>query len=173
MKDQRRIGRLVRVWISKVSNNYLFFLLYPQQLTHGSVSCCKQHESMDPSCVFFNDSCWWFGQWLEPIKHCLIATAYLCSISEDVLPFISSVSILLIATSGRIMHHVTKLLSSQTVTNQTRTKEQHQSSIKHRLIVRVVQVGRARPAGKWGLGKFIHRRCQGQKAVGFTGEQAG
>ncbi len=49
---------------------------------------------------------------LEPIEHRLNATAYLSIVA--VHPFMTTVYHLLMATSSRIMHHVTKLKSSQT-----------------------------------------------------------
>ncbi len=51
---------------------------------------------------------------LVPIEHRLSATAYLSIDADHVLPFMTTVYHLLMATSSRIMHHVTKLKSSQT-----------------------------------------------------------
>ncbi len=80
------------------------------------------NESMDPSCL--NDSGWWcngmgdiFGHTLGPlvpIEHNLNATAYLSIVADHVHPFMTTVYHLLMATSSRIIHHVTKLKSSQT-----------------------------------------------------------
>ncbi len=49
-----------------------------------------------------------------PIEHCLNATAYLSIVADHVHPFITTVYLSSDATSSRIMHHVTKLKSSQT-----------------------------------------------------------
>ncbi len=52
---------------------------------------------------------------LVPIEHRLIATAYLSIVADHVHPFMTTVyTYLLMAISSRIMHHVTKLKSSQT-----------------------------------------------------------
>ncbi len=50
---------------------------------------------------------------LVPIEHRLNATVYLSIVADHVHPFMTTVY-LLMATSSRIMHHVTKLKSSQT-----------------------------------------------------------
>ncbi len=85
----------------------------------------KEHESMDPSCLvsivqsgggvmvggIFS---WHTLGPLVPIKHCLSATAYLSIVADHVHPFMTTVYHLLMTTSSRIMHHVTKLKSSQT-----------------------------------------------------------
>jgi len=71
---------------------------------------------MDPSCLFTTVQAggggvmvWGMFSWhtlgpLVPIGHCLNAAAYLSIVSDHVHP--------LMATSSRIMHHVTKLESS-------------------------------------------------------------
>ncbi len=51
---------------------------------------------------------------LVPIEHHLIATAYLSIVADHVHPFMTTVYPSSDATSSRIMHHVTKLKSSQT-----------------------------------------------------------
>ncbi len=51
---------------------------------------------------------------LVPIEHRLNATAYLSIVADHVHPFMTTVYHLLMATSSRIMYHVTKLKSSQT-----------------------------------------------------------
>ncbi len=51
---------------------------------------------------------------LVPIEHCLNATAYLSIVADHVHPFMTAVYPSSDATSSRIMHHVTKLKSSQT-----------------------------------------------------------
>ncbi len=51
---------------------------------------------------------------LVPIEHRLNSTAYLSIVADHVHPFMTTVYHLLMATSSRIMHHVTKLKSSQT-----------------------------------------------------------
>ncbi len=86
----------------------------------------KEHETMDPSFlvsmvqaggggVMMLGIIYWhtLGP-LVQIEHCLNATAYLSIVADHVHPFITTVYHLLMATSSRIMHHVTKLKSSQT-----------------------------------------------------------
>ncbi len=51
---------------------------------------------------------------LVPIEQRLNATVYLSIVADHVHPFITTVYHLLMATSSRIMHHVTKSKSSQT-----------------------------------------------------------
>ncbi len=51
---------------------------------------------------------------LVPIEHRLNVTAYLSIVADHVHPFMTTVHHLLMATSSRIMYHVTKLKSSQT-----------------------------------------------------------
>ncbi len=51
---------------------------------------------------------------LVPIEHRLNATAYLSIVADHVHPFMITVYPSSDATSSRIMHHVTKLKSSQT-----------------------------------------------------------
>ncbi len=51
---------------------------------------------------------------LVPIEHSLNTTAYLSIIADHVHPFMTTVYTSSDATSSRIMHHVTKLKSSQT-----------------------------------------------------------
>ncbi len=51
---------------------------------------------------------------LVPIEHRLNATAYLIIDADHVHPFMTTVNPSSDATSSRIMHHVTKLKSSQT-----------------------------------------------------------
>jgi len=50
---------------------------------------------------------------IVPIGHCLNATAYLSIVSDHVHPFMATMYHSLMATSSRIMHHVTKLESFQ------------------------------------------------------------
>ncbi len=85
---------------------------------------CKEHESMDPSCLVSmvqpGVMVWGIFSWhtfgpLVPIEHRLNATAYLSIVADYVHPLITTVYHLLMAISSRIMHHVTKLKSSQTV----------------------------------------------------------
>ncbi len=85
----------------------------------------KEHEIMDPSClvstvqagggvmVWGIFSCQTLGP-LVPIEHRLNATAYLSIVYDHVHPFMTTVYHLLMATSSRIMHHVTKIKPSQT-----------------------------------------------------------
>ncbi len=54
-----------------------------------------------------------FGH-LVPIEHRLNATACLSIVADHVHPFMTTVYLSSDATSSRIMHHVTKLKSSQT-----------------------------------------------------------
>ncbi len=51
---------------------------------------------------------------LLPIEHHLNATAYLSIVADHVHPFMTTVCPSSDATSSRIMHHVTKIKSSQT-----------------------------------------------------------
>ncbi len=51
---------------------------------------------------------------LVPIEHCLNATAYLSIVADHAPPFMTTVYPSSDATSSMIMHHVTKLKSSQT-----------------------------------------------------------
>ncbi len=87
----------------------------------------KEHESMDPLCLVSMVQAggggvmvWGIFSWhtlgpLVQIKHRLNATAYLSIVADHVHPFMTTVySHLLMATSSRIMHNVTKLKSSQT-----------------------------------------------------------
>ncbi len=85
----------------------------------------KVHESMDPSCLVSMVQAgggvmvrgifsWHTLGPLVPIEHRLNATAYLSIVADHVHPFMTTVYHLLMATSSRIMLHVTKLKSSQT-----------------------------------------------------------
>ncbi len=85
----------------------------------------KQHENMDPSCLVSTVQAaggvrvWGIFSWhtlgpLVLIKHRLNATAYLSIVADHVHPFMTTVYPSSDATSSRIMHHVTKLKSSQT-----------------------------------------------------------
>ncbi len=86
----------------------------------------KEHESMDPSCLVSavqvgggGVMVWGIFFWhtlvpLVPIEHHLNATANLSIVADHVHPFMTSVYPSSDATSSRIMHHVTKLKSSQT-----------------------------------------------------------
>ncbi len=83
---------------------------------------CKEHESMDPSCLvstvqaagggvmvggyFLGTLC------IVPIEHRLNATAYLSIVADHVHPFMTTVSHLLMTTSSRIMHrHKAQIIS--------------------------------------------------------------
>ncbi len=57
---------------------------------------------------------WHTLSYLVPIEHCLNTTAYLSIVADHVHPFMTTVYQSSDATSSRIMHHVTKLKSSQT-----------------------------------------------------------
>ncbi len=84
----------------------------------------NEHESMDPSCLVSTVQAggvmvWGIFSWhtlgpLVPIEHSLNATAYLSIVAGHVHPFMTTVCTSSDATSSRIMHHVTKLKSSQT-----------------------------------------------------------
>ncbi len=86
----------------------------------------KEHETMDPSCLVSTVQAsggsvmvWGIFSWytlgpLVPIEHCLNATAYLSIVADHVRPFITTVYPSSDVTSSSIMHHVTKLKSSQT-----------------------------------------------------------
>ncbi len=87
----------------------------------------KEHESMDPSSLVSTVQAgggggvmvWGIFSWhtlgpLVPIEHRLNATAYLSIVADHVHPFMTTVYHLLMTTSSKIMHHVTKLKSSQT-----------------------------------------------------------
>ncbi len=81
---------------------------------------------MDPSCLVSTVQAaagdvmvWGIFSWhnlglLVPMEHCLNATAYLSIVADHVHPFMTTVYPSSDATSSRIMHHVTKLKSSQT-----------------------------------------------------------
>ncbi len=86
----------------------------------------KEHESMDPSCLVSMVQAaggvmvWGIFSWhtlgpLVPIEHCFNTTVYLSIVADHVHPFTTTVYPSSDATSSRIMHHVTKLKSSQTV----------------------------------------------------------
>ncbi len=93
----------------------------------------KEHESMDPSCLVSTVQAggggvmvcgifsWHTLGFLVPIEHRLNATAYLSNVADHVHPFMNTVYHLLMTTSSRIMHRVTKLKPSQT--GFLRTKE--------------------------------------------------
>ncbi len=81
---------------------------------------------MDPSCLVSTVQAggggvmvWGIFSWhtlgpLVPIEHRLNPTAYRSIVADHVHPFMTTVYHLLMPTSSRIMHHVTKLKSSQT-----------------------------------------------------------
>ncbi len=86
----------------------------------------KEHESMDPSCLVSAVQAagggvmvWGIFSWhtlgpLVPIEHRLNATVYLSIVADHVHPFMTTLYHLLMLNSSSIMHHVTKLKSSQT-----------------------------------------------------------
>ncbi len=85
----------------------------------------KAHESMDLSCLVSTVQTvggvmvWGMFSWhtlghLVPIEHRLNVTDYLSIVADHVHPFMTTVYPSSDATSSRIMHHVTKLKSSQT-----------------------------------------------------------
>ncbi len=85
----------------------------------------KEHESMDPFCLVSTVQAggggvmWDIFSWhtlgpLVPIEHRLNTPAYWSIVADHVHPFMTTVYHLLMATSSRIMQHVTKLKSSQT-----------------------------------------------------------
>ncbi len=86
----------------------------------------KEHKSMDPSCLVSMVQAggggvivWGIFSWhtlgpLIPIEHCLNTTANLSIVGDHVHPFMTTVYPSSDATSSSILHHVTKLKSSQT-----------------------------------------------------------
>ncbi len=111
-------------WKNVAWSDESWFLL---QHSDGRVRIClKEHESMDPSCLVSTVRAggdgvmvWGIFSWhtlgpLVPIEHCLNATAYLSIVADHVIPLWLQCTHLLMATSSRIMHRVTKLKSSQT-----------------------------------------------------------
>ncbi len=87
----------------------------------------KEHESMDPSCLVSTAQAagggvmvWGIFYWhtlgplAQKIEHRWNATFYLSIVADHVHPFMTTVYPSSDATSSRIMHHVTKLKSSQT-----------------------------------------------------------
>ncbi len=116
--DSRRIGKNV-AW----SDESRFLLWH----SDGRVRIWrKEHESMDPSCLVSTVQAggggvmvWGIFSWhtlgpLVPIENCLNATAYLSIVADHVHPFMTTMYPSSDATSSRIIHHVTKLKSSQT-----------------------------------------------------------
>ncbi len=87
---------------------------------------CKEHESMDPSCLVSTVQAagggvmvWGIFSWhtlgpFVPTEHRLNATSYLSIVADHVHPFMTTVYPSSDVTSSRIKHHVTKLKSSQT-----------------------------------------------------------
>ncbi len=84
---------------------------------------------MDPSCLVSMVQAgggvmvWGIFSWhtlspLVPIEHRLNATAYLSIVADHVHPFMTTVYSSSYATFSRIIHHVTKLKSSQTGFNE-------------------------------------------------------
>ncbi len=111
-------------WINVAWSDESRFLL---RYSDGRVRIwCKEHESMDPSCLVSTDQAggggvmvWGIFSWhtlgpLVSIEHRLNATVYLSIVSDHVHPFMTTVYSSSDATSSRIMHHVTQLKSSQT-----------------------------------------------------------
>ncbi len=111
-------------WTTEDWNNFAWsdesrFLLRHKRTWH------KGHERMDLSCLVSKVQAggggvmvWGIFSWRTlgpsvPIEHRLNATAYLRIVADHVHPFMT-VYHLLMATSSRIMHHVSKLKSSQT-----------------------------------------------------------
>ncbi len=85
----------------------------------------KEHESMDPSCLDSTVQAgggvmvWGIFSWhtlglLVPIEHYLNATTHLSIVADHVLTIMTTVYPSSDTTSSRVMHHVTKLKSSQT-----------------------------------------------------------
>ncbi len=87
----------------------------------------KEHENIVPSCLVSTVQSaggggvmvWGIFSWhtlgpLVPIEHCLKATAYMSIVADCVHLSMTTVYPSSDATSSRIMHHVTKLKSSQT-----------------------------------------------------------
>ncbi len=86
---------------------------------------CKEHETwIIMSCLNGSGCCWWcngegdiFLSHFPPLSTnwaSLYATSYLNIVADHVHPFMTTVYPSSDATSSRIMHHVTKIKSSQT-----------------------------------------------------------
>ncbi len=119
---QTHQNRTIEDWKNVAWSDESQFLL---RLSDGRVRIRhKEHESIDPSCLVSMVQAagggvfvcgvfsWYTLDPLVPIEYCLNATVYL-SIVDHVHPFMTTVYPSSDATSSRIMHHVTKLKSSQ------------------------------------------------------------
>ncbi len=117
--DNRRLEKCCLVWWISISAATFQMV--------GVRIWRKEHESMDPSCLVSMVQAgvggvmvWEIFSWhtlgpLVAIEHRLNTTTYLSIVADHVHPFMTTVGThLLIATSSRITHHVTKLKSSQT-----------------------------------------------------------
>ncbi len=127
---------------------------------------------MDPSCLVSTVQAggggvmvWGIFSWhtlgpLVPIEHHLNATAYLNIVADHAISLLLQCTHLLMATSSRIMHHVTKLKSSQTgFLSMTEFKEFTQMDSK----VTRSQSNRA-PLGYGGTGNS-HHGCAADKSA--------
>ncbi len=116
--------RTIEDWTNVVWSDESRFLLWHSD---GRVRIWrKEHESMDPSCLVSTVQAggggvmvWGIFSWhtlglLVSIEHHLNATASLSIVADHVHSFITTVYLSSDATSSRIMHHVTKIKSSQT-----------------------------------------------------------
>ncbi len=129
----------------------------------------KEHESMDPSCLVSTVQAaggggvmvWGIFSWhtfgpLVPIEHCLNATVYL-SIVDHVHPLMITVNPSSDATSSRIMHHVTKLKSSQTgFLNMTMSSLYSNGLHSHQISIQWSTFG------MWWNGRFTSWMCSRQ-----------
>ncbi len=126
---------------------------------------------MDPSCLVSTVQAggggvmvWGIFSWhtlgtLVPIEHCLNTTAYLSIVADHVHPFMTTVYSSSDATSSRIMHHVTKLKSSQTgFLNMTMSLLYSNSLHSHQ-----ISINRA-PLGCGGTGDS-HHGCAADKSA--------
>jgi len=116
----------------KLEKRCLVWWVFLLQHSDGRVRIWrKEHESMDPSCLVSTVQAggggvmvWGIFSWhtlgpLVPIEHSLNPTAYLSIVADHVHPFMTTVypssdSSIMHPSSSSIMHHATKLKSSQT-----------------------------------------------------------
>ncbi len=129
----------------------------------------KEHESMDPSCLVSTVQVggggvmvWGIFSWhtlgpLVPIEHRLNATVYLSIVADHVHPFMTTVYPSSDATSSRIMHHVTKLKSSQTgFLNMTMSSLYSNGLHSHQISIQQSTFG------VWWNGRFVSWMCSRQ-----------
>ncbi len=94
---------------------------------------------------------------LVPTEYRLNTTAYRSIVAEHVHPFITTVTHLLMTTSSRIMHHVTKLKSSQTgFLNMTMSSLYSNGLHSHQISIQQSTFG------MWCNGRFASWMCSRQ-----------